>query len=243
MKYSEKLIDDVRDYLMDASTDETRDYLCDLGYDWCYVYDLDDLYNDYCNGQLDEVINMFVSAHMDAYDGNEYYVSSYGEVCDASELEDRIWEELEDDNLITRLIDYALSGKINASSNLLEIINNGYSSWQDVDDALHTHFHNSLVSEREAFNDPLYGNSPNEFAEVCRRIEDMRSAFNCLLKTKFSNIPEERYGDIVSVLDANPNWLMGVGMVARGYMKDGIPFTKGVEMYLKVGSSWFREED
>lgn len=242
MKYSEKMIDDVREYLQ-GEIEETRDYLYDIGVDWCRMYDLYDLYHEYCCGELDEIINLFVSNSMEAYGYGEYFVK-YGELYEAADLEDAVWEVLEDNDTVEKIIEYIADGKIDyAPDDLLEIINSGSSSWQDVDDALHTHFHNSLVSEREAFNDPLYGNSPNEFAEVCRRIEDMRSAFNCLLKTKFSNIPEERYGDIVNVLDANPNWLMGVGMVARGYMKDGIPFTKGVEMYLKVGSSWFGEED
>ena len=241
MNITEKLIEDVREYLCD-NLDEARDYLEEMGEDWVRFYTLDELYSDYCCGNLVELIDMFCESNASASDYETYYVY-VGDIRDACDIGEDVEYTFDDDYWVERLIDYAESGKVRATSNLLKIIESGNASWQDVDDALHTHFHNSLVSEREAFNDPLYGNSPNEFAEVCRRIEDMRSAFNCLLKTKFSNIPEERYADIVSVLDGNPNWLMGVGMVARGYVKDGIPFAKGVEMYLKVGSSWFREED
>ena len=239
MKYSEKLIDDVRDYLMDASIDETRDYLCDLGYDWCYVYDLDDLYNDYCNGQLDEVINMFVSVRMDAYDGGEYYVS-YGEVCEANELEDRIWEELEDEDLIIRLIDYALSGKINASSSLLEIINSRNVTWDDVDDAVLCNFRKFCECERGALKDPEYADEPFTFAEVCGKIANVERIVNHIRSTKFGHIDESKYEKIIDALHINEQWLEQATGVAVAHMAYGISLEKGFEVYLK--KAWFEED-
>ena len=61
MKYSEDMIGDVREYLQ-GEVEETCEYLYDIGQEWCRVYDLYDLYSDYCGGELSEVINLFVGS-------------------------------------------------------------------------------------------------------------------------------------------------------------------------------------
>lgn len=240
MKYSEDMIGDVREYLQ-GEVEEAREYLYDIGQEWCKVYDLQDLYNDYCWGDLASVINLFVESRLEATDYEEYFVQG-GEVAETCNLEDAVWEILDDDDIVERIIECAVDGTISASDDLMDIINKGHCSWQNVDDAMRKHFHNMLESERESFKDPEYANEAHEFAKVVRLIEDAHNAFFCLLNTKFFGIAEERYADIVSILDGNPNWLMGVGITARGHIGAGITFEKGVEMYLKNDSSWFDEE-
>ena len=235
MNITEKLIEDVREYLCDH-LDEARDYLEEMGEDWVRFYTLDELYNDYCGGDLVELIDMFCESSASASDYEDYYVYE-GDVRDACDIDEDVEYTFSDDYWVERLIDYAESGKVNASSALLQIIQRGGVSWDEVSTALQNNFDHYVEVE--------YGNIKNtsmpfdEFVAKCICIVNTKCVLKYLCDTKFFGIGEERYSDVIESVNSNSAWLYQVGIVARKNAVGGVPFEKGIEIYLK--QTWFAE--
>lgn len=218
--YNENLVEEVRDYLINDN-DLAIECLEHLGdYDWLMIYSLDDLYNDYCGGYLDDVINLFVDSGMNATSYYRYYVRD-GEVKDEDDMCYDIEEVLDDDDTVIEIIAEIDYGNINVPDDLYKMCH--VIEWDVIKDDIHAGYAKLmnelyLATSVETFDVAVCTGS------VYKRIRD------CLISTKVFKATSDDYEILKDVVWEDV--ITHITNYCKDFCRGGVTIEKATEVYI-----------
>lgn len=221
---NENMIENVREYLNEHN-DVAIECLEHLGdYDWLTIYSLDDLLDDYCNGELEEVINLFVSSGTEARSYYEYYVKD-GEVYDADDLYYDVESVLGDDDVITEIIAEIDYRNINVPDELYNMCRTV--TLEDVQGNI-----------RDSLDFVLYNNFEQMkliedldcFKTSCESVAILMRIVNALT-TIVKSCNEDDYPVLQEVVWEHT--IPSIMQFAIGFAKGGVTIEKAVEVWMK----------
>ena len=222
---SEKMIEDVREYLADDNDVAIECLKCVGDYDWLNTYTLYDLYNDYCGGDIEEVINLFVDAGFNASSYYEYFIDGYGDLKESDDLCYEIDKALTDDNLICEIIEEINCWNINVPDDLYDLCHSA--TVEDVQDA---------ITKANKF---ILGNSvdllKNEddldwYLTVCKSVAMHDRIYNALMRIT-STCSEDDCNILIGIVWENV--IPSIVQFATGFCKAGVTVEKATEVWIK----------
>ena len=223
--YNEEMIENVREYLND-NNDVAIDCIQSLGDgDWTNTYSLYELYQDYCNGELDEVINLFVASGEDAYAYNYYFVNQDGEVCDDDDLCYAIEEYLEDDDIIESIIEDINNWNVNVPDDLLELCKES-ATLEDVQTSVSSAYRKLLQHKRNMLGEVQ---DLDYFRDVCDSTTRLMRIYASIMR-----IAEKCSENDINILNEMvwENTIPNIEVFTCTFCKGGITIEKAVEVWL-----------
>ena len=240
----EEVIDAIAEWMAD-NTDFSTGFLQSHGEYWLRVYSLDELYDDYYSGELEEVINAFMESGCACRDYYEYFVDDNGDLHDADDMGNVVSEMVYDDNKYAEwVLEEIEEGLITEPQGLMEIVEK-YSlpSWEDVAckiEGIASDMICSLYKSRATLFDT--DNNGGDLVSMCRYIVSVNDTAEYLKKTWFCGADESMYGKIIDDLD-NDNLLGVINADAEEYIKGmHVSFEKAIEIVVKneyLKGRWF----
>lgn len=222
--YNDEMIENVREYLNEHN-DVAVDCLVNIGEgDWCEVYSLYDLYNCYCGGELDDVINLFVDSGMNATSYYRYYVKD-DEVNDEDDMCYDIENVLDDDDTVEMIIDDILNWNINIPDELYKMCKPV--TLEDVKGKI-TDAYNSLVKRRQTMLGDVA--DLDYFKTVCNSVSTLTRVYNSIIR-----IADSCSDDDVDILDGMvwENVMPHIEEYVVVFAKGGVTVEKATEVWIK----------
>ena len=222
--YNDEMIEEVREYLND-NNDVAIDCLENIGEgDWCEVYSLYDLYREYCNGELDEVINLFVDSGMNATSYYRYYVRD-DEVKDEDDMCYDIEDILDDDDIVEMIIDDIVRYNVSVPDDLYNMC--CPRTLEEVKSDI-TNAYNGLIKHRRKMLGDV--EDLDYFKTVCDSVSTLTRVYNSIIR-----IIDSCSDDDVNILD-NMVWenvLPNIEGFVVVFAKGGVTVEKAVEVWMK----------
>ena len=221
---NERMIEDVRDYL-NENNDVAIDCLQAVG-DWdclntCSLYDL---YSDQCNGELDEIINLFVDAGMNATSYYDYYIYD-GELKDSDDLCYDIELILDDDDIVEMIIDEIVNLNVNVPDELYKMCHSV--TLEDVQREI-TEANNRLLNTSV----DLLKNADDSdwYLTVCKSVVMHDRIYNALMRI-IKSCSEDDYKILIDMVWVNV--IASLVQFATGFCKGGVTVEKATEVWIK----------
>ena len=222
--YNEEMIEEVREYLND-NNDVAIDCLDSIGEaDWCEVYSLYDLYSDYCNGELDEIINLFVDSGMNATSYYRYYIKD-DELKDEDDMCYDIEDMLDDDDIVEQIIDKIVNLNVNVPDELYKMCHSV--SLEDVQREITEASKRLLNTSVDLLKN---ADDMDWYLTVCKSVVLHDRIYNALIKITAS-CSEDDYKILIDMVWANV--IPSLVQFTTGFCKGGVTVEKAVEVWMK----------
>ena len=185
-----------------------------------------DLYRDYCNGELDEVINLFVDSGMNASSYYGYYVRD-DEVKDEDDMCYDIEEILDDDDIVTQIMAEIDYGNVNVPDELYKLCH--VVEWDMIKDDIHASY-SLLVKEMHA-DVMAYPDDIERFERWVCTGSLYKRIRNCLISTKVFNATADDYEILKDM--AWTNVIHHIVDFCKDFCKGGVTVEKATEVWVK----------
>lgn len=236
----EEVIDAIAEWMAD-NTEFSADFLREHGEDWLHVYTLDEMYRDYCGGDLADVINMFADNNVEASTWSDYFVDDNGDLHTDDEFSEVVSEMVFDDNKYAEwVLEEIEEGLIDEPQELMDIVSKyAATPWEDVERKLWERRDDVILHYIGEIDKILMNGdkSTDDFVGICNTVHDMVSMVNVLTTTRFFGIDESEYAELCELFektdDITCNEVYNMLIIVGSWACGGVTIEKATEMYVK----------
>lgn len=239
----EKVIDAIAEWMAD-NTEFSADFLREHGEDWLHVYTLDEMYRDYCGGDLADVINMFADNNVEASTWSDYFVDDNGDLHTDDEFSEVVSEMVFDDNKYAEwVLEEIEEGLIDEPQELMDIVSKyATASWEDVASVIEDERKKAYKKQLERCW--LGGGEVclETFVSASHEVVAITETCDALRDTRFFGADESEYSRIID--DFKTDNLLNVLVADSEEYVSGmhVPFRKALEVVVKneyLKGRWF----